>query len=71
MSLIGKKVRLSEEYKKLAKERDCIDHTEEFGDCIGIVEGFFDEHLPPIYDVRWYPKMLRYAYNPEDLEVVE
>jgi hypothetical protein len=67
---------------------DCINcsmgHIDEFGDCVGLIEGFVDfndvdrEHpdwLPnrvgPEVNVRWQPSNLRYAYHPEDLDWVE
>lgn len=56
-------------------------HVEEFGQCIGVVEGLTDynnsnePHDPnkvgPEYDVRWQPSNLRYGYQPEHLELVK
>lgn len=58
-------------------------HVTEFGDCIGVVQGPTDfnhcEPTDPAYDpskvgpevdVRWQPTNLRYAYHPEDLELI-
>lgn len=45
-------------------------HVEEFGTCVGIVEGLadFGTQKGPEVDVRWQPSNLRYAYLPEDLD---
>ena len=47
-------------------------HLEEFGDCVGILEGPIDlgAQLGPEWDVRWQPSGLRYAYHPDDLEAL-
>jgi hypothetical protein len=74
--LIGKKVRMTEAFKKLLTgERrfsDSPDHVEEFGHCVGTVECLVDygEFQGPEVDVRW-PSGFRYAYPPDGLEVVE
>lgn len=57
------------------------DHVEEFGECIGTVEGLvvwnpgslagLVEHVGPEVDVRWQPSNLRYAYHPDYLDVIE
>lgn len=42
-------------------------HIEEFGNCVGIVEGpvdFGNGNLGPEVDVRWLPSQLRYGYDP-------
>jgi hypothetical protein len=57
-------------------------HIEEFGECVGIVDGAVDFNnckpgdpeydetkLGPEIDVRWQPSNLRYGYPPEDLEL--
>jgi hypothetical protein len=48
-----------------------MDHVEEFGACVGIVEGpvLLDEGAPEV-NVRWKPSNLRYGYDPADLAVV-
>lgn len=56
-------------------------HVEEFGECIGVVDGLMDYNncepgdpaydaskLGPEVDVRWQPSNLRYGYASEDLE---
>jgi hypothetical protein len=56
-------------------------HVEEFGDCVGIVDGPMDlnnckpgdaDYDPtkrgPWVDVLWQPSNLRYAYLPDELE---
>jgi hypothetical protein len=56
------------------------EHVEEFGECEGTVEGATDYNVMgdssydpakvgPEVDVRWQPSNLRYAYDPEDLEL--
>lgn len=58
-------------------------HLEEFGDCVGVVDGPTDfnnrkpgdpdydpEKVGPCVDVRWQPSNLRYMYDPDELELV-
>lgn len=59
-------------------------HEREFGNCEGVVQGLVDyngglkpgqpgydsNRVGPEVDVRWKPSNLRYAYHPEDLEIV-
>lgn len=55
-------------------------HVDEFGGCIGIVEGLLDYNAPgsppsadkfgPEVDVRWLPSRLRYGYHPDKLRPV-
>lgn len=63
---------MSEDLKRQFRRNDSVEHVEEFGDCIGIVEGPVDWGTcqGPEVDVRWYPSRLRYAYHPDNLEVV-
>lgn len=44
-------------------------HVEEFGDCVGIVEGLVDfgTSKGPEVNVRWLPSKLRYGYHPDQL----
>lgn len=44
-------------------------HVEEFGDCVGVVEGPTHPGCPEV-DVRWKPSNLCYGYLPSKLEVV-
>lgn len=59
-------------------------HVEEFGDCVGIVQGPTDYNqcaptdagydpakIGPEVDVRWQPSNLRYAYHPSELERID
>jgi len=47
------------------------EHVLEFGNCVGIVQGPAEPQLNwPEVDVRWQPSNLRYAYLPEDLDVI-
>jgi hypothetical protein len=67
--------------------RDCskcsTGHVEEFGHCIGFVEGPLDYNnckpgsggydpakVGPEVDVRWEPSHLRFGYAPNELELV-
>ncbi len=47
-------------------------HVEEFGECIGIVDGLIDcgTSKGPEVDVKWQPSGLRYAYHPDKLDRV-
>lgn len=69
----GTKVRMSDEHKQQLIVNDCNDHVEEFGECVGVVEGLVDwnGHKGPEVDVRWQPSNLRYAYHPDSLIAVE
>lgn len=68
----GTWVRMTEQHKEELRANDSGDHVDEFGDCIGIVEGLVDygKQKGPEVDVRWHPSKLRYAYHPLDLEEV-
>jgi len=68
----GAKVRMSEALKQELIANGCAEHTEEFFDCIGIVEGPVDygETKGPEVDVRWQPSNLRYGYHPDQLVFV-
>lgn len=48
-------------------------HVEEFGDCVGVVQGPLDygSQRGPEVDVSWKPSNLRYGYAPEDLVGVD
>jgi hypothetical protein len=71
----GTKVRMSDACKRELRAHGCREHVEEFGHCIGHVEGPVDYGngvVGPEVNVRWQPSGLRYAYRPEiDLDVVE
>lgn len=69
----GTRVRMSDAYKKAITANDCIAHVEEFGECVGIVEGLVDynTYKGPEVNVRWLPSKLRYGYHPDDLIVVD
>lgn len=47
-------------------------HVDEFGDCVGIVQGkmFPDVDDAPEVNVIWMPSRLRYGYDPKALDVV-
>lgn len=44
-------------------------HVDEFGDCVGIVEGPVDygTQKGPEVEVLWLPSRLRYGYHPDQL----
>lgn len=47
------------------------EHIEEFGDCVGVVDGpVFEQGIGVEMDVYWEPSGLRYGYHPNDLEAV-
>ena len=73
----GDKVKMSVSLKESLIKNDCKEHVDEFGDCIGIVEGFVNynndgendpEKIGPELNVRWQPSNLRYGYDVENLE---
>jgi hypothetical protein len=74
----GDKVRMTDEFKTRMRVSS-VGHIVEFGECVGIVQGFIDYHndgdmldhgkIGPEVDVRWQPSNLRYAYLPSDLEI--
>jgi hypothetical protein len=65
----GTHVRMSARLKRALRDNGCGDHVDEFGDCVGIVEGpvDFGTQQGPEVDVRWQPSGLRYAYHPSQL----
>ena len=64
---------MSERFKEALRANDSREHVEEFGDCVGVVQGPTDygSQQGPEVDVRWQPSNLRYAYHPDNLERVE
>jgi hypothetical protein len=72
----GTKVKMSEEMKYRLRENGSEEHIVEFGECEGIVEGLvsWDENSDtppgPEVNVRWQPSGLKYAYHPDDLQVL-
>lgn len=44
-------------------------HVDEFGDCVGLVEGLIDygTQKGPEVEVLWLPSRLRYGYHPDQL----
>ncbi len=72
----GDKVKMSDTFKKMLTENGSKEHIDEFGDCIGIVEGLVNynndgennpDKIGPEFNVRWQPSKLRYGYLPENL----
>lgn len=71
---VGDRVKMAATVKNQLRLNGCSEHVEEFGDCVGVVEGPVDYGngvIGPELDVRWEPSRLRYAYSPEHLESVE
>jgi hypothetical protein len=83
--IVGIRVRMTAAFKAANREaplavRKLLDddaqltNVEEFGDCVGKVDGLVDwgdGPSGPEVDVRWEPSNLRYAYATKDLEVVK
>lgn len=68
----GTKVRMSAKLKNKLRANGSHDHVNEFGRCVGVVQGLVeypDRHGPEV-NVKWLPSNLRYAYHPTDLEIV-
>jgi len=72
----GDKVKMCDSLKDSLIKNGCKEHIEEFGNCIGIVEGYVNYNndgendqnkIGPEFNVRWNPSKLRYGYLPEDL----
>lgn len=68
----GTRVKMSQALKESFKRTGCNDHAVEFGDCVGIVQGYVNlgNQIGPEVDVRWLPSGLRYAYHPNLLVIV-
>jgi hypothetical protein len=64
----GDFVKMTQSCKDALINNDCEEHVKEFGECIGIVEGYVDygNSKGPEVDVRWLPMGLRYGYDPEN-----
>jgi hypothetical protein len=69
----GTLVRMKPALKQGFIKNGCKAHVDEFGHCIGVVEGPVDygNSLGPEVDVRWQPSNLRYMYHPDELEEVK
>ena len=65
----GTKVRMGEALKQQLVANGGAEHVEEFGECVGVVEGLvnYGTEQGPDVDVRWQPSNLRYGYHPEEL----
>jgi len=68
---VGTRVKMAAAFKRRMATTD-RGHVEEFGRCVGTVEGPVDygRQLGPELNVRWAPSGLRYGYAPEDLVLV-
>jgi len=66
----GDSVRMTEAAKAAWRARGDAKHVDEFGSCVGTIEGpmFPDQPDAPEVDVRWQPIGLRYGYDPSELE---
>jgi len=69
----GTKVRMTQDLKDGLMKNGCHEHVEEFGECIGIVQGpvNYGTQKGPEFDVYWQPSNLHYAYHPKYLEIVD
>lgn len=70
----GTLVKMTQRLRENLRRNDCSEHVDEFGSCVGIVQGLAswgDGSSGPEVDVRWQPSNLRYAYDPDLLEVVD
>lgn len=68
------RVKMSEELKQHFNDNGCEEHVKEFGNCVGVVDGFTDYGQTlkgPEVDVRWQPSNRRYAYDPKTLIIVD
>lgn len=67
----GTLVRMSWKLQAEFIKNGCLEHVEEFSECVGLVEGPVEwkTQMGPEVDVRWQPSNLRYAYHPEELEL--
>ncbi len=67
----GDRVHMAQSLKDRLLKNDCDDHVNEFGECVGLVVGIAEDiGDPPVWDVRWQPSNLRYAYEEKWLEIV-
>lgn len=66
----GDRVKLSESYKQRLISDGSIEHIEEFGNCVGIVEDteYQDESTLEV-NVRWQPSGLRFAYDIKSFKI--
>lgn len=64
---------MSEELKRKLRASGSGEHVDEFGECVGVVQGLLDygSQQGPEVDVRWQPSNLRYGYLPEELILAE
>ena len=69
----GTKVKMSQALKESLKRTGCNDHVVEFGNCVGIVEGYvnYGNQIGPEVDVQWLPSKLRYTYHPNHLSIID
>lgn len=68
----GTKVKMSQKLKAHYIANGSSKHVEEFGECIGIVQGLtdFGHKKGPDIDVRWQPSNLQYIYDPDELDEI-
>lgn len=71
----GDIVKMSEEIKTIMMNNGSHYHVIEFGECEGVVEDRMFPNLTakqaPEVNVRWFPSMLRYGYDPSELVLVK
>ena len=70
----GDIVKMNEEFKTIIMNNS-HEHVIEFGECEGVVEDRMFPNLTakqaPEVNVRWFPSMLRYGYDPSELVLVK
>ena len=66
----GLRVKMSDELKQSLISNDSRDHVKEFGNCIGVIEGYIDGSSEEDVDVRWEPSKLRYGYPLKKLIII-
>lgn len=65
----GTHVVMSWRLKRINRRHKGWAHVQEFGNCVGIVQGPTQPGWPEV-DVYWQPSNLRYSYLPKHLVVV-
>jgi len=67
----GTRVRMTKLYKMWMYARECALHIDEFGNCVGIVEGDSGRDIyGPTITVYWVPSGHRFDYSISDVEIV-
>lgn len=70
---MGDRVKMTPKFKAQLRKNGSGVHEREFGHCVGVIQGLVEypkKRMGPDVNVRWLPSWLRYAYVPENLEIV-